>query len=143
MSVMAGFVRSILTILSVLPMAAGCTVMNGSALEESAVDRTVVTNSVPIVAPAVADALSDSRTVRNAVSAADITRSELQPLAWSNTDTGASGAITDIRETKAGDQTCRTFRTSRQRFDGVSVFAGEACTRGAGEWTLTRFSEGG
>lgn len=140
---MAGRVRSLLTILSMLPCVVGCTVMSGAALEENAVDRSVVTNSVPPIAPAVADALSDSRTVRNAVSAADMTRSDSQPLAWSNTDTGATGAITDLREIKAGDQTCRTFRTSRQRFDGVSVFAGEACTRGSGEWTLTRFSEGG
>jgi len=137
-------VRSAVVLFVALPLFAGCTVMSGAALEEGAVDRSMVTNSVPPpVAPAVAEALSDSRTVRNAVSAADITRSSLEPLAWSNTDTGASGAITDIREVKAGDQTCRTFRTSRQRFDGVSVFAGEACTRGAGEWTLTHFSEGG
>jgi len=136
-------VRSTLALLLAATSLSACTVMNGAALEESAVDRSVVTNSVPPVAPAVAAALSDSRTVRNAVSAADISRDELQPLAWSNTDTGATGAITDIREVKAGDQTCRTFRASRQRFDGVSVFAGEACTKGAGEWTLTRFSEGG
>ncbi|WP_182084680.1 RT0821/Lpp0805 family surface protein [Aureimonas sp. ME7] len=121
----------------------GCTVINGSALEEVAVDKSLTTASIPRTDPAVAaETLSDSRTVRNAVSAARLEGDESAPLAWANSDTGATGTITAIRETKAGDQICRTFTTSRQRFDGIVLYAGEACTKGQGEWTLTRFSEG-
>ncbi|RIY03801.1 hypothetical protein D3218_01070 [Aureimonas flava] len=120
----------------------GCTVISGKALEEVAVDRSITTASIPPVDPAAAaDTLSDSRTVRNAVSAADIAKMDTAPLAWSNADTGASGTITAIRETRAGDAVCRQFKTSRQRFDGVALYDGEACTTGQGEWTLTRFSE--
>ncbi len=120
----------------------GCTVISGKGLEEVAVDRTLTTASIPPIDPAVAaETLSDSRTVRNAVSAADIAKADGAPLAWSNADTGASGTITAIRETRAGDAVCRQFKTSRQRFDGVALYAGEACTTGQGEWTLTRFSE--
>jgi hypothetical protein len=50
--------------------------------------------------------------------------------------------ISGIREHRAGNMICRQFRTSRQRFDGVALYNGEACTKGQGEWTLTRFSEG-
>lgn len=120
----------------------GCTVISGKGLEEVAVDKSLTTASIPPVDPAVAaETLSDSRTVRNAVSAADIARLDTAPVAWSNADTGASGTITAIRETRAGDAVCRQFTTSRQRFDGVALYAGEACTTGQGEWTLTRFSE--
>lgn len=116
--------------------------ISGSALEEAAVDRSLTTASIAKPDPAVsAETLSDSNTVRNAVSAADIGRIDSAPLAWANADTGASGTITAIQESRAGSQVCRSFKTSRQRFDGVALYAGEACTKGQGEWTLTRFSE--
>jgi len=125
------------------PLMTGCTVMNGSALEEAAVDRSITTASIATPAPAAsAETVSDSATVRNAVSAAKIETIEAAPLAWSNAETGATGTITAIRETRAGDEICRSFRTSRQRFDGVALYDGEACTRGQGEWTLTHFSQG-
>ncbi len=120
----------------------GCTVISGKGLEEAAVDTSLTTASIPPIDPAVAaETLSDSRTVRNAVSAADIAKVDAAPLAWSNADTGASGMITAISETRAGDAVCRKFKTSRQRFDGVALYAGEACTTGQGVWTLTQFSE--
>ena len=129
------------TLLSIAAFAAcGCTVMNGDALE-GALDRSIVTGS--IAPPPPREDVSDSRTVRNAVSSADIASLRTAPLAWSNSDTGTSGAITSITEAREGNVVCRTFTTSRQRFDGVALYAGEACTRGEGEWVLTRFSESG
>ncbi len=121
----------------------GC-VVSGGGLEDAA-DATV-TNSVAAGLPAVGVEApldrSDQNTVRNAVSAADMAQADARPMAWANADTGASGVISDIRERRAGDVICRQFRTSRQRFDGVALYDGEACTKGRGEWTLTRFSEG-
>lgn len=117
----------------------GC-VVSGGGLEDAA-DGTV-TNSVPQTLPAAPLDQSDQNTVRNAVSAADINHADTQAMAWANADTGASGVISDIQERRAGDTICRQFRTSRQRFDGVALYDGEACTKGHGEWTLTRFSEG-
>ncbi len=128
-----------------LMLLGGCTVISGAALEDAAkVDHSIHTASVAPAAPAASpETQSDGLTVRNAVSSANLDRSEAEPLAWSNTDTGATGTITAIEEKRAGDQICRSFKTSRQRFDGVAVYNGEACTRGSGEWTLTRFNEGG
>lgn len=124
----------------------GCTVISGAGMEDM-VDRSTTTNSIRPVQTAAAtqpdpNQVSDSRTVRNAVSAADIGRIEAEPLAWVNADTGASGTITAIHEVRAGDQICRSFKTSRQSFDGIALYDGEACTSGRGEWTLTRFNEG-
>lgn len=118
---------------------AGCTVIDGKEL----VDHTAITGSIAPPSPQAAYELSDSRLIRNAVSAADVGLPAENALAWTNADTGATGQITGIEEVRQGDSICRTFRTSRQRFDGVALYAGEACTRGGGEWELTRLVEGG
>ncbi|GGD08116.1 RT0821/Lpp0805 family surface protein [Aureimonas glaciei] len=119
----------------------GC-VISGGGMEEM-VDRSIVTNSIAPAAPTIApEQASDGNTVRNAVSSANLAAASEKPMAWANADTGASGVITAIHEVKAGDMICRQFRTSRQRYDGVAVYDGEACTKGRGEWTLTHFSEG-
>jgi surface antigen len=121
----------------------GC-VVSGGGLED-ALDKTA-TNSIqqpPRQAAAVKQIdQSDQNTVRNAVSAANISGGDAQPTAWANADTGASGVISAIQERRAGNMICRQFRTSRQRFDGVALYDGEACTKGQGEWTLTKFNEG-
>ncbi len=136
--------RTLFSLILLAPVA-GCTVISGAALEEAAVDRSIHTASIAPAADPVkeAETLSDGRTVRNAVSAANVDRTSIEPLAWANAETGASGTITAIAERRAGDEICRTFTASRQRFDGVRLYAGETCTRGQGEWTLTRFNEGG
>ncbi|WP_062227487.1 RT0821/Lpp0805 family surface protein [Aureimonas frigidaquae] len=127
----------------------GCT-LSGGGLEDM-VDRSIVTNSIapgavpptPAASPvADPDRLSDGRTVRNAVSAASIANG-VSPLPWANAETGASGTITAISERRDGPIVCRSFTTSRQRFDGVAMYDGEACSAGAGEWILTRFSQNG
>lgn len=135
-----------LALLLILPLS-GC-VISGSGMEEM-VDRSIVTHSITRdsgaagAAPAIEpDQTSDQNTVRNAVSAADLAAAA-GSMPWANADTGASGVITAIQEVRAGDVICRQFRTSRQRYDGVALYDGEACTKGRGEWTLTRFNEGG
>ena len=95
------------------------------------------TNAKP-VAPS--EQMSDERTVRNAVSAADIADSDGH-YAWANPQTGTSGVISALQEVRDGPTICRSFKTSRQRFDGIALYRGEACTRGAGEWALVRFAE--
>lgn len=122
--------------------AAGCTVINGESLE-TMVDASLVTGSIEAAKPPRdSDEHSDGRAVRNAVSAADLSHLDSSPLAWTNPQTGATGTITAISEERAGDRICRAFTTSRQRFDGIALYAGETCTAGQGEWTLTHFSQG-
>ncbi|WP_157944637.1 RT0821/Lpp0805 family surface protein [Mangrovicella endophytica] len=106
------------------------------------VDHSIQTGSISAPADQTPpDQLSDQRTVRNAVSAAAL--ADVGSLAWANADTGASGVITAIREVRDGNNICRSFKTSRQRFDGIALYNGEACTKGEGQWTLTRFNEEG
>jgi hypothetical protein len=143
------------TALGVFPLAllacglCACT-LSGGGLEDM-VDRSIVTNSIAASTPGAAtapspvtdpDRLSDGRTVRNAVSAASIANG-VSPLPWANSETGASGTITAISERRDGPIVCRSFTTSRQRFDGVAIYDGEACSAGAGEWILTRFAQNG
>lgn len=135
-------IKSLVPLCFFPPLLCGC-VLSGGGMEEM-VDRSIVTGSVSSGGASLApDQLSDQRTVRNAVSAADLDVARSEALAWANADTGASGVITTIREERQGDRICRSFQTSRQRFDGIALYDGQACTRGRGEWTLTRFRENG
>jgi surface antigen len=129
-----------LAILVAASLCGGCVVSGGGI--EDAVDEKAVTAAIAPSAPAATpDQASDQMTVRNAVSAADLSATEGQ-RPWANADTGATGVITAIAESRAGDTICRTFQTSRQRFDGIALYNGEACTKGGGQWTLTHFAEG-
>ncbi|KQT54703.1 hypothetical protein ASG43_03795 [Aureimonas sp. Leaf454] len=129
-----------LAILLAAVLCGGCVVSGGGM--DDGVDEKAVTAAIPAADPAPSpDQASDQMTVRNAVSAADLSAAENQ-RPWANADTGATGVITAIAESRAGDTICRTFQTSRQRFDGIALYNGEACTKGGGQWTLTRFAEG-
>ncbi len=48
-------------------------------------------------------------------------------MPWANPQTGARGAISNLVEAKEGRSLCRSFTTSRERFDGVGVYKGEVC----------------
>ncbi|MEX6508294.1 RT0821/Lpp0805 family surface protein [Jiella sp. M17.18] len=115
---------------------AGC-VVSGPGLSDM-VDDTMITGSVK-PAPVPEDQLSDERIIRNAVSAADLEKGDGR-YPWSNPETGASGVIAKLAEERSGTRICRRFETSRQRFDGVNLYDGEACTAGPGQWVLVDFA---
>lgn len=129
----------------------GC-VVAGPSVEDTLLDPTITgsTTTQPEEDPASSDsdAVSDRRIVRNAVSAADIdTGSDngagkgAGRYAWSNPETGSSGVITTLSQERQGDNICRSFETSRQRFDGIALYQGRACAVGAGEWALIEFTK--
>ncbi|NDW05261.1 RT0821/Lpp0805 family surface protein [Jiella pacifica] len=117
----------------------GC-VVAGPSVEDTLLDPTI-TGSVKAPGKiADIDDDSDRRIVRNAVSAADIEKGKGR-FSWSNPETGSSGVITAMNQQRDGDSICRSFETSRQRFDGIALYQGRACTVGAGEWALIEFAQ--
>jgi len=74
------------------------------------------------------------------VSSADVETLAGKELAWANPETGSRGAIVKLAEDKAGGRLCRRFTTTRESFDGVALFVGEACMAGYGAWRLESFS---
>ncbi|MBP0617067.1 RT0821/Lpp0805 family surface protein [Jiella mangrovi] len=119
----------------------GC-VVAGPGVEETLLDPTITGSVEPQAAsPDIdPDTDSDRRIVRNAVSALDLDRGTGR-YPWSNPETGSSGVITALSQEKQGDSICRSFEASRQRFDGIALYAGRACTVGAGEWALIEFGK--
>ena len=118
---------------------AGCGV-GGFSLEKAEVDHTLVTSSVtPDPATGSAGIEADQATIRNAVSSADVEQLAGKEIAWANADTGARGAITRLAEVKQDGRLCRSFAVSRESFDGVAMFEGEACLVGQGVWRLEAF----
>ncbi|WP_274629815.1 RT0821/Lpp0805 family surface protein [Arvimicrobium flavum] len=122
----------------VLPLA-GCGA-GGFDLSKADVDRTLQTGSVGYATPTPdSTSVSDSLTIRNAVSAADVEALGGGPLAWANADTGSRGTITGVAETRAAGALCRTFTASRESYDGVGMYKGEACQGYRGAWRMKAF----
>jgi hypothetical protein len=113
----------------------------GFSLKKAEIDQTILTGdvsqrSVPIADP---ERLSDEATIRNAVSSADIDGLGGVPLPWANAGTGSRGAITALAEHKDKGPLCRRFTTSRESFDGVSLYQGEVCMVAPGAWRMESF----
>jgi len=126
-------------IVMVAMLLAGCGA-GGFSLQKAEVDRSLVTSSTPASAtPIDSDRASDQTTIRNAVSSADIQELGGQAVPWANSGTGSRGSITELAEFKDRGQLCRRFTASRESFDGVALFKGEACLASAGVWLMQDF----
>ncbi|MCI1001079.1 hypothetical protein D8666_09140 [Ochrobactrum soli] len=114
--------------------------MGGVSIDKAVPDSTTITGSVQ--QPTVPDSstLSDQSTVKNVVSALNFTQWGKKPVPWTNPDTGSQGTITTVAESNKNDQLCREFETSREAFDGVSIYRGETCMQRGGQWTVTAFA---
>jgi hypothetical protein len=114
---------------------AGCA--GGFSLKKVDVDPSIVTSATGPEAPA-AQAAGDETTIRNAVSAADIELLKGENVRWANPDTGARGTLSSLTETITGDRLCRDFTTSRENFDGVSLYQGRVCRVAPQIWRTER-----
>lgn len=121
--------------------ASGCA-MGGFSIDKAVPDSSTITGSVKPAEPAETDTgtLSDRSAIKSVVSALDFTQWGKKPVPWANPDTGSQGTINTIAESRAGDRLCRKFETSREAFDGVSIYRGETCMERGGQWTLTSFA---
>src|SRR5262245_34792074 len=84
--------------------------------------------------------VSDETTIRNAVSSADPEQAKIEPLAWANSETGSRGSISEMLEKQEeGGMLCRQFKASRESFDGVALYQGDACKGDRGVWYMRDF----
>jgi len=120
----------------------GACASGGFSLDKAEVDPTILTGNVggstPVASPY--DHTSDIATIRNAVSAADIDGLGGAALPWANAETGARGTISGLSEARKSGLPCRKFTTTRENFDGISLYAGEVCRVGPGAWRMENFA---
>jgi surface antigen len=107
---------------------------SGNVLSHAEKDRSIITGSIPKTTSATDN--TDEETIRNAVTSVDPKQIGPDGLAWVNPATGASGQITGLTEFQENGRLCRRFSTSITRFDGVTLYSGEACFRSEGGWQL-------
>lgn len=103
------------------------------------IDHTAQTGALPATETPDPTRVSDETTIRNAVSAADPEAAKISPLAWANADTGSRGAISEMMERQEGGLLCRQFKASREAFDGVALYSGDACKGDRGVWYMRDF----
>ncbi|MDP3898375.1 MAG: RT0821/Lpp0805 family surface protein [Mesorhizobium sp.] len=115
----------------------------GFGLRKAEADPTILTGALPPASDGVADSqrISDQATVRNAISSANIEDLNGAPIAWANVDTGSRGTIYGVSERREGGVLCRRFTASRESFQGISLYRGEACAAGDGAWWMRSFDE--
>ena len=119
----------------------GCA--GGVDMRKAEVDELLTTSAVstgPIVAKDTSQ-VSDETTVRNAVSSADLGVVSQHGLPWANADTGSRGTITGLVEYRKKGLLCRKFNTSRESYNGVALFAGDACQASDGGWRMLAFDQ--
>lgn len=126
-------------LLLMLALSAGCAA-RGITLDTIAQDRSITTGSTGSAEQPDETTIADESTIRNAVTSADL---ESLPvggeLAWNNSRTGSRGRVTEIEEYREAGRPCRRFQTTRESFDGVSLYSGEACLLSGSDWTLLYF----
>ena len=121
---------------AIAALLAGC---GGMSLNK-AEDAGLTTSSVPAAQGSDTQMESDQSIIRNAVSAADLQSVGQGGVSWANTDTGSRGAISSINEYAAeSGSTCRKFVVSRESYNGVSLYDGDACLVNGGAWQLRAF----
>lgn len=133
--------------LRVIALFTGCGMLGacasgGFSMAKAEVDPTILTGNVGGSQATTAgyDQTSDVATIRNAVSAADIEGLKGAALPWANAETGARGTISAMSETTTAGVPCRNFTTTRENFDGVSLYKGEVCRVGPGAWRMEKFA---
>jgi surface antigen len=107
---------------------------SGNALSRAETDRSIITGSVANAAST--HGVTDEETIRNAATSVDPGQLGPDGLAWTNPATGAKGQITGLSEYQENGHLCRRFSTSITRFDGISLYHGEACLDDPGGWRL-------
>ena len=118
----------------------GC--MSGLDLfSDSKVDTTVRTATVQ---NGNTERLTDEITVRNAVSSADLARTEGAAIPWANSASGSAGVISSIAENQdTAGRPCRDFVATKHSYQGIANFTGRTCMGNSGEWLLLAFDRQG
>lgn len=114
----------------------GCAV-NGNALPDITNGDQLVTHSVVNKNKPAGIEKADAEVIKTTVVSAS---TEPKPLAWTNPQTGSSGAIVAIDNFmgKHGQQ-CRGFKTSVANFMGIAYYNGETCQVSGENWVLSWF----
>jgi hypothetical protein len=125
-----------LLVSTLLPLAA-CS--SGSDLSKFDVDTSIQTGALLVGTEQNSTQSSDANVIGNAVSALDLNAAAVAPLSWANQDTGSTGTISEIRESKDDGLLCRNFKTSRESFEGVAVYSGSTCMNAEKQWFVRNF----
>ena len=122
-----------LSLLASLPLAACGT--KGFSIEDAVPDTSLTTGSIPPRPPG----NPDEATIRDAVSSAIVEEIGEGGIGWANAGTGSRGAIRDVRESRDDGILCRGFVATRESYEGVHLYRGDACLGSGGQWSMRRF----
>ncbi len=128
-----------IALLGSLILAIGGCAIKGDALSNVASGDQLITHSVVDKSKPAGIEKADAEVIKTTVVSASGS-TEVKPLAWTNPETGSSGAIVAIDSFmgKHG-QKCRGFKTSVANFMGIAYYNGETCQISGENWVLSWF----
>lgn len=118
----------------------GC-IVSGGKTDKSSPDMSLLTGSV-INGQDIANdriSLSDQKIIHDLITGMDKKDFANKSLNWSNKDTGSRGIISTVTEAENTGQTCRTFQTTRESFDGIMLLSGKTCKEAGTSWKMVDF----
>lgn len=111
----------------------------GGILTEAETDASIITSAVAQSGKADPMRDADAAAIRNAVTSANLEALEGAAIHWANPGTGSRGAIASVTEYREKNTLCRRFSASRESFEGVMLYSGDACLRANGFWWMRAF----
>ncbi len=116
---------------------AGCSV-SALDLKEPGIDPSVVTGSIapaPEAPPPAGLPVGTDAMLHAMVAEMGEMLDGAPPLSWADEENGVRGVISHIYD----DGTCRRFVTTRESFDGISLYRGTACPSPEFGWQIQAF----
>ncbi|KFB10774.1 hypothetical protein EL18_01814 [Nitratireductor basaltis] len=110
----------------------------GRGLETTArsIDRELTTATIAPQKPTLPEImLEDIPFMLSALTNVPEEADSTQSLRWENVETGARGVLT-ASATTADTPSCRAVTTTRESFEGINLYQGEACRLPSGSWFM-------
>lgn len=126
--------------LAVVLVVSGCG--GGFSLDRMGTDDLLTTNSIGTPAERPDSRVSDEAAINATISAWMPGALPPDTIPWVNSNTGSSGAIQKLSDTAESGRRCRSFKVSRESFDGVGRYRGRACSTNGGPWQVESLEQG-
>lgn len=121
-------------------VASGCG--GGFSLDRFQADESLTTGAIGDAAARPDSRASDEAAIGAAVAAWMPGVMPPDTVPWVNSNTGSTGAIVKLSDTREPGRQCRAFTATRESFDGVGRYRGRACSENGGPWKVETLEQG-
>lgn len=103
---------------------------------QNAPDNSIITGSIAAKTASLpkVDLGGDEQAMREKIAAAP----NSSTLNWQNEATGSRGTMSILNNFVENGNQCRTFKTTRESFNGIMIYQGKACQQQDTSWNMSQ-----